>query len=85
MVIVMPSKKGDFNDLAQTHGTNGVIHALNKSVKIDNGTDHTNGISHGQIKICLEKISNQIQLKLPDKKNKTVDQSKSLQRFEMEI
>ena len=60
---------------------------MNKAVIFDSikGTENENGMNRDQIKMCLEKISKQIQMALPETKEKTIEKSKSLQRFEMEI
>jgi len=87
VIIAMPSRQGDFNDVAQNSGIQGVINTLKKSVSFDSmkATVNENRMSHDQIKTCLEKISNQIQMNLPETKDKSLEKNKSLQRFEMEI
>jgi len=87
VIIAMPFRQGDFNDVERTNGIHGVINTLNKAVSLDRmkGTDNENRMSHDQIKTCLEKISNQIQMNLPETKDKAIEKTKSLQRFEMEL
>ena len=85
VIVVMPPTKGDFNDIARNSGTSGVIHALNQSMKVGHGVDNAARMSHEHIRQCLDKISNQIQLKMPETKEKIIDKGKSLQPLEMEI
>ena len=82
VVVTMPHKKGDFNDVAREHGKDGVVSALNNFIKLYK-TTNTVGISDSQIKSCIKQIDNKMNLRLNDDFNK--NQTKVLLKIDMEI
>ena len=85
--IAMPNKKGDFNDVLKSHGVSGVIDVLNKAFKPETLQDkpHKISITDTQIKESIERISRENKLYSPPIKSPTIEQTKTLQRVEMEI
>ncbi|HAU0661264.1 TPA: conjugative transfer relaxase/helicase TraI [Legionella pneumophila] len=85
--ISMPIREKDFNDVNKSSGVQGVVDTLNKAVSIDKILGATNKIdvNEDQIKKCLENISRQLKIEIPENKNQSIEKIRTLQREEMEI
>ena len=85
--IALPNRKGDFNDVLKSHGASGVIELLNKAFKPEIFQDKPYKISmtYTQIKESIERISRENKLDGPPMKSPIIEQTKILQRVEMEI
>jgi conjugative transfer relaxase protein TraI len=85
--IALPNKKGDFNDVSKSHGVSGVIDILNKAFKPETLQDklHKISMTDTQIKESIERISRENKLDAPSMKSPIIEQTKILQRVEMEI
>lgn len=71
----------------KSSGVQGVIDTLNKSVSIEKmlGTNNKIDVNEDQIKKCLETISRQLKIEIPENKNPSIEKTRTLQREEMEI
>lgn len=85
--IAIPIREKDFNDVNKSSGVQGVIDTLNKAISIEKILGATNKIdvSEDQIKKCLETISRQLKIEIPENKNPSIEKMRTLQREEMEI
>lgn len=85
--IAIPNKKGDFNDVAKLEGVSGVINVLNKSFKPEVLQKNSNKISmsSSQIKDSLERISRENKLDNQAVKATVAEQTKTLQKLDLEI
>lgn len=85
--IVMPNKKGDFNDVVKGEGISGVINILNKSFKPEALQENNSKISmtNTQITASIERISRDIKLGNQPVKPPQIEQTKTLQRLDLEI
>ena len=85
--ISIPIREKDFNDVNKSSGVQGVVDTLNKAVSIDKILGATNKIdvNEDQIKKCLENISRQLKIEIPENKNQSIEKIRTLQREEMEI
>ncbi|MFO8650758.1 conjugative transfer relaxase/helicase TraI [Legionella pneumophila serogroup 1] len=85
--IAIPLRQKDFNDVIKSGGIQEVVDTLNKSVSVDKliGSPNKTDLNQDQIKKCLDTISRQMNLEIPEIKNNSIDKLKTLQREEMEI
>jgi len=87
--IALPERVKDFNDVKRLNGTLGVIDALNKSNNISkiDGIPSQLNINQEQIKQCIERMSKQLNLDIPQPKSPEIstEKVKTIQRTEMEI
>ncbi|HDO7806753.1 TPA: conjugative transfer relaxase/helicase TraI [Legionella pneumophila] len=85
--IAIPLHQKDFNDVNKSSGVQGVVDILNKATNVDKfiGCPNKIDMNQDQIKKCLESISRQMNLELPENKNNPIEKLKTLQRGEMEI
>ncbi|HAU1484343.1 TPA: conjugative transfer relaxase/helicase TraI [Legionella pneumophila] len=85
--IAIPLHQKDFNDVNKSSGLQGVVDILNKATNVDKfiGCPNKIDMNQDQIKKCLESISRQMNLELPENKNNPIEKLKTLQREEMEI
>ncbi|HHF0528707.1 TPA: conjugative transfer relaxase/helicase TraI [Legionella anisa] len=85
--IAIPTRDKDFNDVNKKSGVQGVIESLNKAISIDKiiGISNKIDLNKEQIKNCLESMSQQMRIEIPENKNQSVEKIKTLQREEMEI
>ncbi|HAT6349346.1 TPA: conjugative transfer relaxase/helicase TraI [Legionella pneumophila] len=85
--IAIPLHQKDFNDVNKSSGVQGVVDILNKATNVDKfiGCPNKIDMNQDQIKKCLESISRQMNLELPENKNNPIEKLKTLQREEMEI
>lgn len=85
--IAIPARLKDFNDVQKISGVQGVIDTLNKAINVDKylGSSNKVDLNQGQIKQCLESISRQMNLEIPEHKKPVIEKSRSMQRGEMEI
>ncbi|MDP3267676.1 MAG: AAA family ATPase, partial [Legionella sp.] len=85
--IAIPIREKDFNDVAKSSGVQGVIDTLNKAVSIKKilGSVNKIDVNEDQIKRCLETISRQLKIEIPENKNPSIEKIRTIQREEMEI
>ncbi|HAU0908711.1 TPA: conjugative transfer relaxase/helicase TraI [Legionella pneumophila] len=85
--IAIPLHQKDFNDVNKSSGVQGVVDILNKATNVDKfiGCPNKIDMNQDQIKKCLESISRQMNLELPENKHNPIEKLKTLQREEMEI
>lgn len=85
--IAVPSKKGDFNDIAQLKGVSGVVEALSKSTIISPSStaENVGSISAEQIKMSIKRLECNLKKDVDLPNNKDISQEKEFQRVEMEI
>lgn len=85
--IAIPNKKGDFNDVAKSEGVSAVISILNKSFKPETPQENASKISitSPQITTSLERMSRDIKLDDQPVRTPQIEQTKTLQRLDLEI
>ncbi|WP_061820309.1 conjugative transfer relaxase/helicase TraI, partial [Legionella pneumophila] len=72
--IAIPLHQKDFNDVNKSSGVQGVVDILNKATNVDKfiGCPNKIDMNQDQIKKCLESISRQMNLELPENKNNPI-------------
>ena len=85
--IAIPIREKDFNDVNKSSGVQGVIDTLNKAVSIEKILGSTNKIdvNEDQIIKCLDTISRQLKIEIPENKNPSIEKMRTLQREEIEL
>ena len=84
--IAIPQRSKDFNVEQKTSGVQGAVDPLNKAIHVDKhlGSANKVDLNHDQIRRCLESISKQMNLEIPENKKPVLEKSRFLQRGEME-
>ncbi len=85
--IAIPNKNGDFNDVVKSEGVSGIINILNKSFKPESLKENGGKISmtNTQISVSMERITRDIKLDNQPIKTPPIEQTKTLQRLNLEI